>query len=215
MISIRQAQWPRDADLLTELDTSFSTDRIYRPVREEFAFRLESVPVKPALTKTYPFDPSDPKSREEWDYALVAEEDGRLAGFAAAQYVSWNRRLTLQDLYVMPALRGQGIGRQLLSEVDVYAQAVQARCLWLETQNVNYPAIQFYLRLGFVFCGFDAGLYDPDTLMQDEIALFFTRPVAPLPTADLSGSLQSAPQGPVNSPNPKESGPPCWTAPPG
>jgi ribosomal protein S18 acetylase RimI-like enzyme len=34
-------------------------------------------------------------------------------------------------------------------------------CLWLETQNVNYPAVQFYRRMGFRLCGLDETLYRP------------------------------------------------------
>ena len=49
--------------------------------------------------------------------------------------------------------------------------------VWLETQNVNYPAIHFYRRCGFEFCGFDETLYDPTILAQEEVALFFARPV--------------------------------------
>jgi ribosomal protein S18 acetylase RimI-like enzyme len=35
------------------------------------------------------------------------------------------------------------------------------RCLWLETENVNYPAIGFYRRAGFRLCGLDDILYRP------------------------------------------------------
>jgi ribosomal protein S18 acetylase RimI-like enzyme len=58
------------------------------------------------------------------------------------------------------------------------AQAWQARCVWLETQNVNYGAIQFYGRLGFVWCGLDLALYDPYGPAAGETALFFARTLA-------------------------------------
>ena len=50
-----------------------------------------------------------------------------------------------------------------------------ARCLWLETQNTNYPAIQFYQHVGFRLCGLDESLYDPAGPGRNEIALFFVR----------------------------------------
>jgi ribosomal protein S18 acetylase RimI-like enzyme len=177
MLTIRVARWPQDAAALSQLDTAFATDRIYRPVREEFAFRLVEERVNPPLQKQYEFDPADLAERQNWDYATLAEEGGQLAGFAAAQYVAWNRRVVLWHLYVMPSHRGKSVGTQLLDAVDAFAQSAQARCLWLETQNVNYPAIQFYLRSGFAFCGFDASLYDPESVAPDETALFFARPV--------------------------------------
>jgi len=53
-----------------------------------------------------------------------------------------------------------------------------------ETQNVNYPAVQFYLRMGFRLCGLDETLYRPGDphLMPDETALYFARdlPAAPV-----------------------------------
>ena len=178
MPDIRSVHWPQDAALLAGLDTAFVTERIYRPVREEFAFRLVEEIVMPHLRKQYAFDPSDPAERASWEYAVIAEEDKQLAGFAAAKFEAWNRRVVLLHLYVMPAFRRKGVGTQLLEAIDRYARSVQARCVWLETQNINYPAIQFYCRSGFQFCGFDESLYDPASLGQEEVALFFVRPVS-------------------------------------
>lgn len=177
MLTLRSAQWPEDVATLASLDTAFTTERIYRPVREAFSFRLIEERITPALWKRYDFQPADPEERRNWDYTVIAEEDGHLAGFAAAQYVAWNRRVTLWHLYVMPTHRRRGVGTRLLETLECFARSVQARCLWLETQNVNYPAIQFYRRAGFAFCGFDASLYDPESVPGEEIALFFARPV--------------------------------------
>jgi ribosomal protein S18 acetylase RimI-like enzyme len=73
-----------------------------------------------------------------------------------------------------------GSRRRLLDALDERARTSGARRLWLETQNVNYPAIQFYYRSGFRLCGLDDTLYDPEsdpTIGPDEVALFFTRPI--------------------------------------
>jgi ribosomal protein S18 acetylase RimI-like enzyme len=50
--------------------------------------------------------------------------------------------------------------------------------VWLETQNTNYGAIQFYRRVGFQCCGLDLSLYDTDGPAAGEIALFFVRYLA-------------------------------------
>ena len=177
MFTIRSAQWPQDAAVLARLDTAFTTERIYRPVREELSFRLVEETIQLPLRKQYEFDPSDPEERQNWDFTALAEEDGVLAGFAAAQFIAWNRRVILWHLYVMPAYRRKGVGKRLIQCIETYAQSVQARCVWLETQNVNYPAIQFYRRCGFTLCGFDETLYDPDNVPEREVALFFACPV--------------------------------------
>lgn len=179
MVTIRAALWPQDASTLSTIDTSFVTDRIYRPVREEFSFRLIEETITPPLRKRYSWDPLNPEERQDWDCAFLAEDGGQLAGVAAAQYVPWNRRIVLWHLYVQPSHRRLGIGTLLLDAVNRFGLTRHARCLWLETQNTNFPGIQFYLRSGFAFCGFDATLYDPEAVGQDEFALFFARGIAP------------------------------------
>lgn len=177
MLTVRSAQWPQDEVVLSAIDTGFETEQIYVLVREELSARLVEKTITPSLRKQYPFDPASSEERQNWDFTAIAEAEGQLAGFAAAQYVAWNRRVILWHLYILPAYRRRGVGTQLLNALETFAQSVRARCLWLETQNINYPAIQFYLQSGFTFCGFDNTLYDPETLIHEEIALFFARPL--------------------------------------
>lgn len=177
MLTIRPARWPQDADALSAVDTSFITDCIYRLVREELSFRLDEETTTSPVRKRYDFRPADPAERRAWDFTVVAEEEGEVTGFAAAQYETWNRRVVIRHLYVAPAFRRRGVGTALLDALNDFAVSVQARCLWLETQNVNFPAIQFYRISGFRFCGFDESLYPPESLEQEEVALFFVCPV--------------------------------------
>lgn len=177
MLEIRPVRWPQDRAALEALDASFTTDRIYRLVQEEWISRLVEETIDPPLTKRYEL-PLDPDERHTWDYAAVAEMDGEPAGFIAVQRSDWNRRAVIQHLYAAPAYRRLGVGTRLLEAAEIYARSIDMRCLWLETQNVNYPAVQFYRRSGFRFCGFDDVLYDPEILASEEIALFFTRPVS-------------------------------------
>jgi GNAT superfamily N-acetyltransferase len=74
------------------------------------------------------------------------------AGFALyfATYSTWegHHGLYLEDLFVTPAFRGQGIGQALLSRVA--ALAIQDGCPRLEWSVLdwNAPAIDFYRRMG-------------------------------------------------------------------
>jgi ribosomal protein S18 acetylase RimI-like enzyme len=45
---------------------------------------------------------------------------------------------------------------------------------WLETSNVNLPAVRAYERLGFRLCGLDTSLYE-GTPAEGEVALFLCR----------------------------------------
>lgn len=177
MISIRPAQWPRDIVPLSRLDLSFETDRIYRVDRDELSFRLAEEVLPRPLKKRYPLDPANQTERETWHFAVLAEKGNKIVGFAAVEHIAWNNRAHLRHLYVARKYRCDGVGRQLLQAVEDYARSVNCRSLWLETQNINYGAVQFYLRSGFVLCGLDTGLYDPAKLSTGDTALFFEKPL--------------------------------------
>ncbi len=83
---------------------------------------------------------------------LIAEADGAVVGFALYffNYSTWRGRpgLYLEDLFVEPARRGQGIGRRLLAELAAIAVARNcARMDWM-VLDWNEPAIAFYRGLG-------------------------------------------------------------------
>jgi GNAT superfamily N-acetyltransferase len=169
-VNVRPADWSGDADAIRALDTSFATDRVYRfgRARSGFEFALPLVTCAP-LTKSYPLPEADPG-----EGAFVAENDGRVVGYAQVEPPSRNGRAAVPALYVSPELRGQGVGRALVAALATRARDAQARCLFVETQNVNYPAVQFCLATGFYLCGLDKSFYDPVEL-PGEFALFFAR----------------------------------------
>jgi len=83
---------------------------------------------------------------------LLAEVDGEARGFALFfhNYSTWRGRrgLYLEDLFVPPEHRGQGIGKQLL--VELAAIALRRGCARMEwaVLDWNKPAIDFYEALG-------------------------------------------------------------------
>jgi len=90
---------------------------------------------------------AEPKFR-----VVIAEWDNRPAGFALFffNYSTWQGRpgLYLEDLFVRPEFRGQGIGKALL--VHLAQVAVRENCgrfVW-QVLDWNQPAIQFYEALG-------------------------------------------------------------------
>ncbi|KDM68045.1 GCN5-like N-acetyltransferase [Acidiphilium sp. JA12-A1] len=86
--------------------------------------------------------------------AVLAEADGAVAGFALffTSFSTWTGRagLYLEDLFVLPAARGRGIGRALLRHLA--REAVRLGCARLEWSVLdwNRPAIDFYQSLGAV-----------------------------------------------------------------
>ncbi len=64
--------------------------------------------------------------------------------------VQMQRLWILNDLYVAPAARGQGVGEALLEQAREFARGTGARALILETAKDNLTAQRLYERLGWV-----------------------------------------------------------------
>jgi GNAT superfamily N-acetyltransferase len=85
-------------------------------------------------------------------HALIAEWDGRAAGFALYffNYSTFLCRpgVYLEDLFVRPDYRGRGIGHALLTQVETRARAAGCGRLEWSVLNWNQAAIDFYQRFG-------------------------------------------------------------------
>lgn len=86
---------------------------------------------------------------------LMAEQDGKPAGFALYffNYSTWLGRpgLYLEDLFVLPDLRGLGVGKALLQRVAQVAVENNCGRLQWEVLDWNTPAIDFYTAMGAEF----------------------------------------------------------------
>jgi GNAT superfamily N-acetyltransferase len=138
MLSIRPATI-KDASLLATMILELAQ---YEKLDHEAAVTAESI-------ARDGFGPH-PKFR-----AIIAEVDGKPAGYAVffGFYSTFQGRagLFLEDLYVRPPLRKQGIGQALLNYVARIAWEENYFCMRWEVLDWNKPAIDFYQRLGAVF----------------------------------------------------------------
>ncbi|HEV2349954.1 MAG TPA: GNAT family N-acetyltransferase [Terriglobia bacterium] len=135
MLNIRPAT-PEDVALILQLIRDLA----------EYEREPQAVTATEADLVRYGFGPS-PKFR-----VVIAEWDGKPAGFALFfyNYSTWLGRpgLYLEDLFVRPEFRGQGIGRKLL--LYLARLAVQENCGRFQWQVLdwNTPSIKFYESLG-------------------------------------------------------------------
>jgi GNAT superfamily N-acetyltransferase len=87
--------------------------------------------------------------------ALVAMADNRYVGYALFFPVFKSFRgepsIFLEDLYVMPELRGQGLGFVMLGKVAKYAKEQGFSRLDWQALKWNEAAIEFYKNLGAEF----------------------------------------------------------------
>ena len=165
-----------DLETCVALDSSFQTDHVWQmEEREEenailVAFRTARLP-----RTVYVAYPRDNRSLAE-DYAqghgiLIAEkeETGEILGFLSIQFQYWHDTGWIRDLVVDRRYRRQGVGSALLKAAAQWANEHGLNRLIAETQTKNYPAICFYQKHGFAFCGFNDRYY-----ANQDIALFFS-----------------------------------------
>ena len=84
---------------------------------------------------------------------LVARDGlGTAVGFTTVfwtwQTVVGGRCAVLNDLFVDPSQRGNGLARRLISEVEVLARDHGARLVWWQTEKTNTTAQKAYDRYG-------------------------------------------------------------------
>jgi GNAT superfamily N-acetyltransferase len=85
-------------------------------------------------------------------HVLIAEHDGAVCGFALYffGYSTWEGRpvLSLEDLFVRPEQRGNGVGRALMQRLARIALASNCTRFEWRVLDWNAPAKAFYEKLG-------------------------------------------------------------------
>ena len=171
-----------DAAALHTLDYSFETDRIYTlqtcncsAQHPSFSFELVETRIDPPLYRDYreyegTLEHAEAKVRaSEGGYIALAEE--QVAGAVLLSVEEWRLVARITDIIVGRQYRRYGIGSLLLSCAADWARKRDCRAIVLETQNINYPAIQFYLRNGLEIWSINRHFYPPG-ISEHEVAIF-------------------------------------------
>ena len=80
------------------------------------------------------------------------------------------QRFERLDGELLGRYRRQGIGTALMRHARQWAREQGLQMLLAEATTKNYPALCFYQKLGFQFCGFNDHYYT-----NQDIALFFVQ----------------------------------------
>lgn len=89
---------------------------------------------------------------------LVAEEDGKIAGYAGMYFSMEEGEIT--NVAVAPLMRRRGVGARLIEEIKKEAEGRLLARLVLEVRASNETAIRLYERGGFVRVGIRRGFYE-------------------------------------------------------
>jgi ribosomal protein S18 acetylase RimI-like enzyme len=87
------------------------------------------------------------------DAALIAEIDGRPAGFVCMLAPDGDGSVYIDNLHAAPDAKGRGVGTALLAEAAAWARARGARGMHLRVIEDNRDAIGFYEARGWRHVG--------------------------------------------------------------
>lgn len=153
----------------------YITDKIYSVSSIELAGSFEFI----LKEKSLPYSKTWKNSADELQELTTIIEKGNsfgayidheLTGWIIGEQRVWNNSFYIENILVDEKHRREGIGNMLIKSVIKQARKLNCRVIELETQNTNYPAIQFYRRMGFNITGLNTRLYNH----SEEIALFMT-----------------------------------------
>jgi len=91
---------------------------------------------------------------------MVAEQGGRLAGYALVLFRSNSSIARLYSVAVLPSLEGKGAGRALMTAAEETARKQGSTHLRLEVHEANARAIAHYRKSGYELFGHHLDYYD-------------------------------------------------------
>jgi ribosomal protein S18 acetylase RimI-like enzyme len=165
------------ADLNTCLlvDHSSVTDHVWqmqvRDGEDQVGVTFHTVRLPRRMRVEYPRDLE--QLVEDWgreEAFFVAEADNEVRGYIDLRALPWQQMGWVANLAVEPAYRRRGIATALLRHSRQWARQEGLKLLQVEATTKNYPALRFYQKLGFQFCGFNDHYYS-----NQDIAVFFVQ----------------------------------------
>ncbi|HCI79564.1 MAG TPA: hypothetical protein DHW02_07730 [Ktedonobacter sp.] len=197
-IDVRAVQLS-DALALHDIDYSFETDRIYTfrtqnhllhnddmpdagPASVALTFELVETPIDPPYYKNFRKDANslaDVEQRlqgSEGGYVALANDE--IAGGILLTIDEERSVSRISDLIVGNQYRRYGVGSLLLKCAVDWARKRGCWAIVLETQSVNYPAIQLYLRNGLEVWGINQHYYPPGPIEHEISVLMGMRVTA-------------------------------------
>lgn len=146
--------------------------------REWTAITLNLIELEQPYVKQWTWAPDDLHhyaSVVDEDFSVGAYQGDELIGIGLAERRAWNATLWVLEFHVQRDRRRSGIGRKMMDSLAQLARDAGLRCIGLETQNTNVPAIDAYRRLGFEIDGIDLSFYTNTDTLDGEVAIFMKR----------------------------------------
>lgn len=164
-----------------ELHFEYTTDRYY-----EVSYREDSSGWQITFTErrfdspvSYSFSESMYQPYMINPLAYAVELGERPVGWLMLRRDYGSGRARIDELLVERPYRGRGIGTLLVKTALAAARRDRMRQVIVETQNHNFPAVQFYRAQGFVFTGCDLTCYSNQDLARQQVRLELAHHLGP------------------------------------
>lgn len=164
-----------DLNVCLSLEHAGVTDHVWQmkveEAESEVSVTFHTVRLPRQMRAEYPRNPE--QLVEDWqrdEGFLVAEVDNEVRGYVDLLARPWQRMGWVANLAVDRGHRRQGIGTELMRHARQWARNQGLQVILAEATTKNYPALCFYQKLGFQFCGFNDHYYT-----NQDIALFFVQ----------------------------------------
>jgi ribosomal protein S18 acetylase RimI-like enzyme len=164
-----------DLNACLSLNHDCVTDHVWQmQVHEgspEVSVAFDAIRLPRQMRATYPRDLD--LLVEDWQRGegfLVAEVDGEVRGYVDLVARPWQRMGWAANMAVEREYRRRGIGTVLMRHASQWAREQGLQAILVEATTKNYPALCFYQKLGFRFCGYCDHYYP-----NQDIALFFVQ----------------------------------------
>lgn len=109
----------------------------------------------------WPRDKFEDDLRSSFAHFLVVENGGTISGYAIAQHLPGNDVADIQNLAVVEAHRGEGLGAVLLNALVAWCESRHATAIMLEVRADNESAQSLYSSRGFQTIATRPGYYQP------------------------------------------------------
>jgi ribosomal protein S18 acetylase RimI-like enzyme len=80
---------------------------------------------------------------------FIADVDGKVGGYEKTFYNREEKRLYVQQLYILPRYQGLGLGKQLMTFAAEHAKTYDLDRLWLGVMVDNTAALLWYQNMGY------------------------------------------------------------------
>jgi ribosomal protein S18 acetylase RimI-like enzyme len=161
-----------DLNACLAIDDSFETEYVWQMEEHSSAsdiaigFHLARLPRR--MKVSHIISPDDLVYNYQHGGALFVADDGAVRGYIDVTESEWNQVAYINNFAIAPAYRRKGVGTLLLRAALDWGRQKKLHTAMLDTSTKDYPAICFYQKQGFSFCGFNDQLY-----LNRDIALLF------------------------------------------